>query len=111
VTLEAGTPLLVAIAWHASGPADAERTLIDEDGDDVPDLDEVVVGVFTDERLARAGAEAYCKTHADMLEEDPEHEGHGRVVCVTLNSAELNQHGTGTWVGKYDAESSAWDAP
>lgn len=105
--------VLVAIAWHSvgdedGGPEDA-RTFLDEDGETVLDLNEVVVGVFTSERLARVGAETYAKEHNALI--DSGHApGSGRVRTVSLNRAGFNVHGTGSWIDSFNALDGIWES-
>lgn len=92
--LEAGSELFVAIAYHYAqwDGESGDVEILDED-----DKDEVVVGVFTSERLYRIGVEAYFE------EFTPEEGGNGPINAIAVHQSTLNQHGTGPWVNGFDA--------
>jgi len=92
--LEGGSELFVAVAYHYAqwdGEAGSYE-ILDED-----DCDEVVVGVFTSERLYRIGVEAYFE------EFTAEEGGNGPINSIGVFQSTLNQHGTGPNINGYDA--------
>lgn len=97
--LEAGSELFVAVAYHyaqwdAGEDAKGDVEILDED-----DCDEVVVGVFTSERLYRIGVEAYFEEF-ELVEG-----GNGPINSIGVFQSTLNQHGTGPNVNGFDAHS------
>lgn len=93
--LDAGSELFVAVAYHYAqwdegSPGNYE--ILDED-----DCDEIVVGVFTSERLYKIGVEAYFE------EFEPVEGGNGPINSIGIFQSTLNQHGTGPNVNGFDA--------
>jgi hypothetical protein len=93
-TAETGDELFVAVAYHYAqwSGEDGDYEILDEE-----DCDEVVVGVFTSERLYRIGVEAYFN------EFQPVEEGNGPIEGIGIFQSTLNQHGTGPNVNGFDA--------
>lgn len=94
--LEGGSELFVAVAYHHArwDDVNGKIEILDED-----DCDEVVVGVFTSERLYHIGVESYFK------EFKPEEGGNGPINSIGVFQSTLNQHGTGPNVNGFDARS------
>lgn len=84
--LDAGDTVYVGVAWHLNGANN----------------DDVVIGVFTSERLARTGSEAYAKEHVVV------HAGNGPVMKVSVRESSLNQHGISPEIASYDAQTKSW---
>jgi hypothetical protein len=94
--LEAGSALFVAVAYHYArwDGEDGDCEILDEE-----DTDEVVVGVFTSERLYRIGVECYFEEHKAI------EGGNGPICAIAVFQSNLNQHGTGPVVNGFDADS------
>lgn len=94
--LEAGSELFVAVAYHYAqfDGEDGDWEILDED-----DTDEVIIGVFTSERLYRIGVESYAEEF-EVVEG-----GNGPLAAVGVFQTTLNQHGTGPNVNGYDPHS------
>jgi len=92
--LEAGSELFVAVAYHYAHWSG-------EDGDyeihEESDCDEIIVGVFTSERLYRIGVEAYFE------EFEPVEDGNGPISSIGIFQSALNHHGTGPNINGFDA--------
>ncbi len=102
--LEAGSELFVAIAYHyaqwdaafdetGENPKPDSVEVLDED-----DTSEVIVGVYTNERLYRIGVECYYDEHC-LVEG-----GLGPISAIAVHQTTLNQHGTGPWVNGFDKD-------
>lgn len=98
--LEAGSELFVAVAYHYAqfDGEDGDWEILDEE-----DTDEVVVGIFTSERLYRIGVESYFEEFRVV------EGGNGPISGIAVFQSTLNQHGTGPWVNGFDAH-SGWKA-
>lgn len=84
--LDAGDTVYVGVALHMNGA----------------NWDDVVVGVFTEMRLAKTGAEAYAREHVVTRG------GNGPVMKVSICESSLNQHGISPAVEVYDAQAKTW---
>jgi hypothetical protein len=92
-TVESGDELFVAVAYHhASWSGENGEYEIDEDFG----TNEVVVGVFTSEKLYKVGVEAYFE------EFEPVEEGNGPISAIAVFQSTLNQHGTGPQIDGFD---------